>query len=386
MRRHFQAASGLPARSVWADTFGRAGARSGQFLLILAAVTVTVYGLLQIRLVVVAALVALILAAAVGPVVRFLRSHGWPGSLATITTFLAILIVLSGVTTGIVFAIRSEWDELVSSARAGWEQLQEFIQSGPIPIEQGQIDTALQAVIGFVTSEAMGRSALSGLSIAAEFLTGFLLMAVILFFFLKDGERMWWFLLRWFPRRTRNRMELSGNRAMAVLGGYVRGTATVAAADSIVIGIALLVLQVPLALPLALIVFIGAFIPLIGATIAGILAALVALVANGPINALIVVGVVVLVQELEGDFLQPVVMGQALKLHALVVLIALTAGTILGGIIGAVLGVPLTAVAWATIKVWTRNDSGEAEASSRSGARAGIRGRTVQRAGSPVTG
>jgi putative heme transporter len=372
--------------------FGRAGARSGQFLLILAAVTVTVYGLLQIRLVVVAALVALILAAAVGPVVRFLRGHGWPGSLATITTFLAILIVLSGVTTGIVFAIRSEWDELVSSARAGWEQLQEFIQSGPIPIEQGQIDAALQAVIGFVTSEAMGRSALSGLSIAAEFLTGFLLMAVILFFFLKDGDRIWWFLLRWFPRRTRNRLELSGNRAMAVLGGYVRGTATVAAADSIVIGIALLVLQVPLALPLALIVFIGAFIPLIGATIAGILAALVALVANGPINALIVVGVVVLVQELEGDFLQPVVMGQALKLHALVVLIALTAGTILGGIIGAVLGVPLTAVAWATIKVWTRYDSGEAETSSRSRPRAGIRtrtgtrGRTVQRAGSPVTG
>ena len=126
--------------------------------------------------------------------------------------------------------------------------------------------------------------------------------------------------------------------------------------DTVAIGAALLIMQVPLAFPLAIIVFLGAFIPLVGATVAGILAALVALVANGPVVALIVVAVVIAVNQLEGDLLQPVVMGKSLQLHALVILMALTAGTILAGIVGAVLSVPLAAVAWAIIQVWTAED------------------------------
>ena len=117
-----------------------------------------------------------------------------------------------------------------------------------------------------------------------------------------------------------------------------------------------MILQVPLALPLAVIVFLASFIPIVGATVAGILAALVALVANGPVVALIVVAIVIVVNQLEGDLLQPVVMAQSLKLHPLVILIALTAGTILGGIVGAVLAVPLAAVGWAIIKVWDGPD------------------------------
>ncbi len=127
--------------------------------------------------------------------------------------------------------------------------------------------------------------------------------------------------------------------------------------DAAGIGIALWILQVPLALPLAAIVFITAFIPIVGATFAGILASLVALVANGPVVALIVLGVVVLVNQLEGNFLQPVVMGQALHLHALVILLALTVGTVLSGVVGAVLSVPLTAVGWAIVKIWTGRDT-----------------------------
>jgi predicted PurR-regulated permease PerM len=127
----------------------------------------------------------------------------------------------------------------------------------------------------------------------------------------------------------------------------------VALVDTVAIGTALLVLGVPLAIPLAIIVFIGAFVPIVGATVAGILAALVALVANGPVVALIVVIVVIAVNQLEGNLLQPVVMGKSLQLHALVILLALTAGTILAGIIGAVLSVPLAAVIWAIVQVWT---------------------------------
>ena len=146
----------------------------------------------------------------------------------------------------------------------------------------------------------------------------------------------------------------------------MRGTAIVALVDTVAIGSALLILQVPLAIPLAIIVFIGAFVPIVGATVAGILAALVALVASGPVVALIVIIVVIAVNQLEGNLLQPVVMGKSLQLHALVILLALTAGTILAGIIGAVLSVPLAAVAWAIIQVWT-TDPKELEARKTAG-------------------
>lgn len=134
----------------------------------------------------------------------------------------------------------------------------------------------------------------------------------------------------------------------------MRGTAIVALADAVAIGVGLWLLGVPLALPLAVIVFIGAFIPLVGATAAGILAALVALVGNGWVVALIVVVIVLAVNQLQGNFLQPVVMAQSLNLHPLAILVALTAGTILGGIVGAVLSVAIAAVAWSIIKVWNK--------------------------------
>jgi predicted PurR-regulated permease PerM len=184
------------------------------------------------------------------------------------------------------------------------------------------------------------------------FLTGLVLMIVVLFFFLKDGPRIWGFLLRPFEGESLSRARRVGDKAVATLGSYVRGTAAVAAVDAIGIGIGLAILQVPLAVPLAVLTFVLAFIPLVGATVAGILAALVALVANGPLSALLVVGVVVLVNQLEGNFLQPVLMGRALKLHSLVILLALTIGTVVSGILGAILAVPIAAVAWGIVQVW----------------------------------
>ena len=173
-----------------------------------------------------------------------------------------------------------------------------------------------------------------------------------LFFFLKDGPQLWEFLLRPFRGEHYARGRRIGDKTVTVLGSYVRGTATVALVDSIGILIGLLILQVPLAVPLAVLVFLLAFIPIVGATLAGTLAALVALVANDFVTALLVVGVVVLVNQLEGNLLQPVLMSRAMKLHAFVVLIALTIGTVLGGIVGAVLAVPITAAVWGVIQVW----------------------------------
>jgi len=244
----------------------------------------------------------------------------------------------------------------VRGAQEGLDELVRFLTEGPLGLSQQQLDSALQSVAELLQSSGVQSGAISGATLVAEVITGILLGFVLLFFVLRDGDRIWAFIRQFLPERDDDRYELVAARSVDVLGGDVRGTAVIAFVDAVLIGIALAVLKVPLALPLAVIVFLTSFIPLVGATLAGTLAALVALVANGPIVALIVVAIVILVNQLEGDLLQPVVMAQSLKLHPLVILIALTAGTILGGIAGAVLAVPLTAVVWAIIKVWDAPD------------------------------
>lgn len=353
-RRDTSAARNQP--SPWKDGLGRVSIRGAQLLLLLTVLVVSVYGLIQIRLVVIPLLLALILAAAISPLVNMLRRKGWPSAAATAFSFLLLTVVLAAVVTGIVFAVRGQLDELIQRADEGFQQLYGFIQTGPIPIDQEQIESARQSLIDFATSSTVGTTALTGLTAAGEFLTGALLMLVILFFFLKDGDKIWAFLLRGFRGDRLHRAQRVGHKSLEVLGGYVRGTAIIATVDSVFIGIALLVLGVPLAIPLAVIVFIGSFVPLVGATVAGALAALVALVANGPFVALMVVIAVVVVNQLEGNFLQPVVMGRSLNIHALVILLALTAGTILAGIVGAILAVPVAAVTWAAIKAWNYDD------------------------------
>lgn len=343
-------------RAAWTDSLGRAGMRSAQVLLILALVVVAVYGLLQVRLLVISLVVALILAAAIGPFVNMLRRRGMPGGAATAVAFVALLLLLASVTTVIILSVRNQWDELFAQAASGLDELESFLLTGPFPVDPEQLAQARAGIVDFATSSQLLSGAASGLSVVTEVLAGASLVVVILFFFLKDGAKIWNFLLRPYSGLKAAKLRRVGHRTMEVLGGYVRGTAIVALVDTVAIGAALLIMQVPLAIPLAIIVFIGAFVPLVGATVAGILAALVALVANGPVVALIVVAVVIVVNQLEGDLLQPIVMGKSLQLHALVILMALTAGTILAGIIGAVLSVPIAAVAWAILQVWTAED------------------------------
>jgi predicted PurR-regulated permease PerM len=339
-------------RELFTDRLGVLGIRSGQILLVLVLASVAVLALLQLKLVVIPILIALILAAAASPLIGFLRRKGMSAIIATWLTLVAAVVVFGGIITLIVFAVRGQWEDLAASATDGIDQLFEFVENGPIPIDQAQIDTARDTVLDFLTSSQFGSGALAGVTVFGEIVTGAVLVVVILFFFLKDGDRIWAFFLRPFRGHALARGQRIGTTAVRTLGGYVRGTATVALVDAIAIGVGIAIIGVPLALPLAVIVFISAFIPIVGATVAGILAALVALVANGPGAALIVIIIVIAVNQLEGNFLQPVVMAQSLKLHPLVVLLALTAGTILGGIVGAVLSVPIAAVAWAIIKTW----------------------------------
>jgi predicted PurR-regulated permease PerM len=335
---------------LWTDRLGRSSIRTLQVMILVAGAAVVVLALVQVKLVVIPLMVALILAAALSPLVGWMRRRGVPGLLATWLTLIGAVVVIGGVVTGIVFAVRNQWEELTLAAREGLVELQEILQQFQVSFDIDW-DAVLDAVTQFVTSAQFGSGAVAGLSAVGQVITGLILIVVVLFFFLKDGTKIWSFFLTPLRGEPLERGERIGTTAVKVLGGYVRGTALVALVDAVAIGVGLAILRVPLALPLAVIVFFGAFIPLVGATVAGIFAALVALVANGPLTALIVVILVIAVNQLEGDFLQPVVMGQSLKLHPLVILLSLTIGTILGGILGAILAVPVTAVGWAVGKI-----------------------------------
>lgn len=349
----------------WTDALGRAGTRAAQILLVLALTGVAVYGLLKVSLVVIPVLLALILTAAIAPLVGWLKNQGLPAAAATGLSFLGLLAVFGGTVFGIITAVRREMPELIAHASAGFDQAVDLMREAPFQVDAASVDNARDSAVDYLTSPGFSSGALTGLTAVTSFIAGFFLMAVVLFYFLKDGQDIWGFLLRGFTGGHRAKAELAGRRTMEVLGGYIRGTAAVAAVDAICIGGALAILHVPLALPLAVLTFVGGFIPLVGATAAGGLAVLVALVANGPVGAIVVLAVVVVVNQLEGSFLQPVLMGKAMAVHGLVIMLALTVGSILAGIIGAVLSVPLTAVAWAVIKVWSGQDAPEPRAAEQ---------------------
>ncbi|MEV8369943.1 AI-2E family transporter [Microbacterium sp. NPDC064584] len=339
--------------SLWADGFGKLGIRAIQIIVVVIVAAGVIIANQQLTVVTIPLVIALILACAFAPVMGWMRGHGIPSLLATILTLLAIVLILGGIGWLIVWAVRNQWDDLYAQAQDGFSDLVAWVQTLPFfDAVADQLDEFGSTVTDFLTSSQFGSGALAGVGALANFVTGFVLMVVVLFFFLKDGPQLWEFLLRPFRGENYRRAQRIGAKTVTVLGSYVRGTATVAAVDAIGILIGLLILQVPLAVPLAVLVFLLAFIPIVGATLAGTLAALVALVANGPLSALLVVGVVVLVNQLEGNFLQPVLMGRSMKLHAFVILIALTVGTVLGGIVGAVLAVPITAAVWGAISVW----------------------------------
>ncbi|MFJ4296743.1 AI-2E family transporter [Curtobacterium sp. NPDC089689] len=339
-------------RSLWSDPFGRLAVRCVQLVVVVVVASMIVLATVKLSLVTIPVLLALIVASALFPLVSWLRRHGVPSVLATIACFVAVLAVMAGVAWLLVAAVANQWSSLQSSAVSGLQQLQDVLHDLPVRITDSQINDAVDGVVSFVTSPQFGSGAIAGISAVTNFVTGAVLMAVILFFFLKDGPALWEFLLRPFTGGQYDRARRVGDRVVQTLGGYVRGTAAVAAFDALAIGTGLAILGVPLTIPLAVVAFVTSFIPMIGAPIAGTLAALVTLVSVGPVQAIIVVAIVVLVNQIEGNFLQPVLMGKTLSLHGLVILVGLTAGTVLGGVTGAIISVPLLAAAWGVVQVW----------------------------------
>lgn len=352
-----------PRRSPWGDALGRAAIRSGQLVLVALALAVVIVILVRLRLVVVPVTVAVMLAAAVWPLVGWLRARGVPNIFAAWAALLTGAAALGGLGWLVVSGIRREWSELRDGAAEGVREVERRLSSGALPIDSERIDQGRDALASALSGGSLGAGAVTGAVLVAEIITGVLLSVVVLFFLLEDGPKIWGFFRRAVPADRLSRFDRAGARSLDVLGGYIRGTTIIALVDAVAIGLALVLLGVPLALPLATIVFLGAYIPLLGAVVAGAVAALIALVANGPVTALIVVGVVILVNQVEGDVLAPLVLGKALSLHPLAVLLALTGGAILAGVIGALLAVPTVAVIWAATNAW--NEEREQEAIAR---------------------
>ncbi len=341
---------------LWSDGLGRASIRSVQALTVAALAWAIIWAATSVSLVIIPVLIAVILGAAISPLVRWLTGRSWPRALAVVASFVSILAVVGGIVTGIVVLVSNQWAELSGRAATGVDQLHSFLNNGPVPVSDQQITAAVDSVREFFTSSSFGAEAITGARTIVEIFTGTILMAVTLFFFLKDGPEIRTFLIGFLPADHRAKARLAADRSTAVLGGYVRGTAIVAAIDGLTVGIALAIMGVPLALPLGVFIFMGGFIPIVGATVAGTLAIAVALISNGPIQALIVLGIVIAVNQLEHHFLQPVLMGKVLSIHGLAILLVLAAGTLLGGIVGALLAVPITAVAWTVLQTWSGKD------------------------------
>lgn len=338
----------------WGDAFGRLATRCVQIIAVLIVAGVLVFVITQVSLVFIPVTLALIFASAINPFTSWMRRHGVPSLLAAWIALLSIIVVIGALAFFITRAVQSQWQSLVKSASDGITALEGYLQHLPGNVLSAHnLHDAQNAIVSFVTSAQFSRGAIAGVGAAAEGITGLFLTILTLFFFMKDGPQIWAFLIR--PIKGPEnyaRARRIGDKTVHVLGGYLRGTAMVAAADAIGIGIGLAIVGVPLAFPLAVVVFLTAFVPIVGATAAGILAALVALVTNGPVAAIIVVAIVVFVNQLESHLLQPQIMGHSLKLHPLSILLALAAGTIIDGIVGAIFAVPIAATAWGIISVW----------------------------------
>jgi putative heme transporter len=337
---------------LWSDGLGRAGTRGAQILLVSAVVVALVWLLSRLSVVTIPLVLALIFAAAFAPWMEWTRRRSLPPALGAALALVLLLAVITGALVFVVGSVSNEWRELAIKAQDGFERVVAWLQTLPFSPDPRQLNDVKEQINGFVTSADFGSGALGGIGAVTEVGASLGMMAIILFFLLKDGPQMWEFLARPFEGIAYDRAERIRRKTVDVFGGYISSTAAAALFDAVGIFMGLLILQVPLAVPLAILTFLLAFIPIIGAVSAGAVAALVALVSNGPLNAALVVLVVIVVNQLEANVLKPILMGKTVSLHALVVLVVIAAGTAVGGITGALLAVPLTAAAWGVVQVW----------------------------------
>jgi putative heme transporter len=355
--------AGAPTSSARGEV--RAGSRDGPlqrlvvagrigWAIIGVAGAVVVFGFVvgQLSLVVVPIVLALFPATLLVPGANWLKRR-LPDALAASITLVAGLVAIGLVIGLMVPLVAAELPRLADTASEGVAEVARFVDAGPFGLDLGGVAGLIDRVreqLGDL-GELAG-PALDVASAALEIVVATVLLLVVLFFYLKDGERIGRGLLALAPPHQRPRLQRAGEQAWQTLGAFFRGQLLIALVDAVAIGIGLALLRVPLALPLAVLVFFGGLFPIVGAVTAGALAVLVALAHGGLVLGLVVLALIVTVQQLEGNVLEPLILSQVVKLPALVVVLAVTAGAITFGVLGAFLAVPVTAVSGHVVRSW----------------------------------
>ena len=322
----------------------RAASFSWRYLVVIAAFVVTVYAAGAIKVVVIPLLLGFFVAAVLSPPVQWFKRLGWSPLVAVWAGVGIVIPIVVGVVLLVVPSFVAGVGPLTDDFQAAADSFVGWLETGPLDLSETEIDGYIQDAIDSFRANLGGLTSgiLGGAAVAVEVVTGAVLVLIISFFYMKDGDRAYQALLR--RARDPERVDAAVTAAWGTLGGYVRGLAIVGLVDAVFIAIGLLIVGTPLVLPLALLVFFGGFFPIVGAFLSGLLAVSVTFVNGGLVEALIVLGVVLAVQQVEGNVLHPIVFRRALSLHPLVILLAIAAGSVVFGIVGAFLAVPITAV------------------------------------------
>jgi putative heme transporter len=342
----------------------KAAAWSWRLLVILAAIVALLWVVRRLEVIFVPVALATMLAALLLPVVDFLDRRGAPRGGAVALVLLGGIAVVGGILAFVVSQFIEGAPALVEQVSTSLKGVGDWLTEGPLRVNQQQIDQARKSAIEALKNnqEKLTSGALSTAGTVTEIVTGALLVLFTLIFVLHGGRNIYVFVTKIFPERVRDRVRDAGRAGFHSLIGYVRATFLVALVDAVGIGTGLAIMGVPLALPLASLVFLGAFVPLVGAVIAGFLAVIVALIAKGLFYALITLGLIIAVQQLEGHVLQPLVMGRAVSIHPLAVVLAIAGGAVLAGIVGALLAVPTVAFVNSAVRVLMAREPAAEEA------------------------
>jgi len=322
-----------------------AAAWSWRILLVLGVLAVLIFFIIQLRLLIIPLLVAVVLSALLVPFKNFLVRHKWPKWLAITTAEIGTLVVVAGLIVLVATQVSSGFDDLRQQSINSYNDLKSFLADGPLQISESDFNNYVAQAWDAIQqdSQALVSGAAALGSSVGHVLAGVLLTLFSTLFILIDGERIWSWIVRLFPRKARVATDGAGRAGWRTLQNFVKVQILVASIDAIGISVGAAILGVPLAIPIGVLVFLGSFIPIIGAVVTGAVAVFIALIYNGPVIALIMLGVVLLVQQIEGHVLQPLVMGTAVKVHPLAVVLAVAGGSMVAGIAGAFFAVPVVA-------------------------------------------
>lgn len=347
----------------------KAAAWTWRLLVLLAGLMALLWLVNRLRVIVVPVALAVMLSALLVPAVDWLDRRRLPRGAAVALTLLGSIAIFGGILAFVVSQFVSGLPELVKQVERSIDSATRWLIEGPFHLSREQIDGAGDTAVKAIrdNQEKLTTGALSTAATLTEIVTGALLALFTLIFLLYGGRNIYAFLTKIVPAASRERVRDAGRSGFASLIGYVRATVLVALVDAVGIGTGLAIMGVPLALPLASLVFLGAFIPVVGAVITGMLAVVVALLTKGLVYALITLGLIVAVMQLEGHVLQPLLMGRAVSIHPLAVVLAIAAGGVLAGIIGALLAVPAVAFLNSAVRVLIAADPGAEAAELEAG-------------------